>query len=132
MGAHSRDHWRKSDGVFGPAFLDRGGLRIATTLLAHVPWRSWRYTAHDYRAAVAAVGPDRRPLDGKPAPSPWDPDLAPALTGHALRVEEAVLDVLLKDLEGGQRPRNPWEPVGTLARRSRYAEAAFQTPGKPV
>lgn len=81
--------------------FDWGGLRIATTLSGHVPWRPWRYTADDYRAAVAAAGPDLRPLGGKPAPSPWDPDLALALAEHALRVEEeAVLDVLLTDLEG--------------------------------
>ncbi|WP_063761032.1 TIGR02679 family protein [Streptomyces sp. NRRL S-237] len=80
--------------------FDWGGLRIATTLSGHVPWRPWRYTAHDYREAVAAAGPDLRPLGGKPAPSPWDPQLALALTEHALRVEEeAVLDVLLTDLE---------------------------------
>ncbi|MCX4696465.1 TIGR02679 family protein [Streptomyces sp. NBC_01408] len=79
--------------------FDWGGLRIATTLLGHVPWLPWRYTADDYREAVAAIGPDLRPLDGKPALSPWDPDLALALTQHALRVEEeAVLDVLLTDL----------------------------------
>lgn len=81
--------------------FDWGGLRIATTLSGHVPWRPWRYTADDYREAVAAAGPDLRPLDGKPAPSPWDPDLALALADHALRVEEeAVLDVLLTDLAG--------------------------------
>lgn len=81
--------------------FDWGGLRIATTLSGHVPWRPWRYSADDYRAAVAAAGPDLRPLDGKPAPSPWDPGLALALAEHALRVEEeAVVDVLLTDLAG--------------------------------
>ncbi|MEU9178924.1 TIGR02679 family protein [Streptomyces sp. NPDC048550] len=81
--------------------FDWGGLRIATTLSGHVPWRPWRYTADDYRAAIAAAGPDLRPLDGKPALSPWDPDLALALGEHALRVEEeSVLDVLLTDLAG--------------------------------
>ncbi|MFJ9547013.1 TIGR02679 family protein [Streptomyces erythrochromogenes] len=79
--------------------FDWGGLRIATTLSGHVPWRPWRYTADDYREAVVAAGPDLRPLEGKPAVSPWDPDLARALAEHALRVEEeAVLDVLLTDL----------------------------------
>ncbi|MFJ8163990.1 TIGR02679 family protein [Streptomyces sp. NPDC096136] len=81
--------------------FDWGGLRIATTLSGHVPWRPWRYRADDYRAAVAAAGSDLRPLDGKPAPSPWDPDLALALAEHALRVEEeAVVDALLADLAG--------------------------------
>ncbi|MFE0601116.1 TIGR02679 family protein [Streptomyces sp. NPDC058892] len=88
--------------------FDWGGLRIATTLSGHVPWSPWRYTAADYRAAVAAGGPGLRPLDGKPAPSPWDPDLALALSEQALRVEEeAVLDVLLGDLarSGGEALR---------------------------
>ncbi|MFF3556105.1 TIGR02679 family protein [Streptomyces tsukubensis] len=81
--------------------FDWGGLRIATTLSGHVPWRPWRYTADDYREAVAAAGPALRPLDGKPALSPWDPALAIALTRHGLRVEEeSVLDVLLTDLAG--------------------------------
>ncbi|MFJ3965107.1 TIGR02679 family protein [Streptomyces sp. NPDC090036] len=81
--------------------FDWGGLRIATTLSGHVPWRPWRYTADAYREAVAAAGPDLRPLEGKPALSPWDPDLARALAEHAVRVEEeAVLDVLLTDLAG--------------------------------
>ncbi|MDX6758074.1 TIGR02679 family protein [Streptomyces sp. F8] len=85
--------------------FDWGGLRIATTLSGHVPWRPWRYTADDYRAALASAGPGLRPLDGKPAPSPWDPDLALALAEHALRVEEeAVLDVLLTDLHPGADP----------------------------
>ncbi|APU44678.1 TIGR02679 family protein [Streptomyces sp. TN58] len=86
--------------------FDWGGLRIATTLSAHVPWQPWRYTAGDYRAAVAAAGPGPRPLDGKPAPSPWDPDLAAALAEHALRVEEeAVLDALLADLHREAEPK---------------------------
>ncbi|MGW7328561.1 TIGR02679 family protein [Streptomyces sp. NPDC054840] len=81
--------------------FDWGGLRIATTLSGHLPWTPWRYTADAYREAVAAAGPDLRPLEGKPALSPWDPDLARALAEHALRVEEeAVLDVLLTDLAG--------------------------------
>lgn len=79
--------------------LDWGGLRIATTLLQHVPWRPWRYTADDYRAAVAAAGPVPPPLTGKPALSPWDTGLAPALAEHGARIEEeAVTDVLPADL----------------------------------
>ncbi|WP_327737924.1 TIGR02679 family protein [Streptomyces nojiriensis] len=80
--------------------FDWGGLRIATTLLQHVPWRPWRYTADDYRAAVAAADRVPPPPTGKPAPSPWDPDLSSALAELGIRIEEeAVLDVLLADLE---------------------------------
>ncbi|MEU9098012.1 TIGR02679 family protein [Streptomyces sp. NPDC048361] len=82
--------------------FDWGGLRIATTLLQHVPWRPWRYTADDYREAVAATGTGSLPLSGKPAPSPWDPDLALALAEHGMRIEEeVVLDTLVADLKGG-------------------------------
>ncbi|MCX5400318.1 TIGR02679 family protein [Streptomyces sp. NBC_00102] len=87
--------------------FDWGGLRIATTLLGRVPWQPWRYSAADYRAAVAASGADAengaalRPLTGAAAPSPWDPDLALALAEHGVRVEEeAVLETLLADLAG--------------------------------
>jgi uncharacterized protein (TIGR02679 family) len=81
--------------------FDWGGLRIATTLFRHVPWQPWRYTADDYREAVATAVPESSLLSGKPAPSPWDPDLALALAKHGLRIEEeTVLDVLLADLAG--------------------------------
>ncbi|MFJ7204646.1 TIGR02679 family protein [Streptomyces sp. NPDC098789] len=81
--------------------FDWGGLRIATTLHQHVPWQPWRYSAVDYRAAVKAAHHAPRPLTGVVAPSPWDLDLAPALTEHGVRIEEeAVLDVLLRDLAG--------------------------------
>ncbi|MFK0256016.1 TIGR02679 family protein [Streptomyces sp. NPDC090445] len=79
--------------------FDWGGLRIATTLLRHIPWRPWRYTAADYRAAVAAADRVPPPLVGKPALSPWDPDLTSALAEHAVRIEEeSVLATLLPDL----------------------------------
>ncbi|MCY0946170.1 TIGR02679 family protein [Streptomyces antarcticus] len=79
--------------------FDWGGLRIAATLGRHVPWLPWRYTADDYREAVAAAGPGSRPLSGTPALSPWDPYLAFSLAEHGLCVEEeTVLDTLLGDL----------------------------------
>ncbi|MCY0953688.1 DUF2399 domain-containing protein [Streptomyces sp. H27-S2] len=78
--------------------FDWGGLRIASVLLRCVPWRPWRYTAADYRAAALAR-PDGPALAGHPAEAPWDPDLRQALLQLAVRVEEeTVLDVLLSDL----------------------------------
>jgi uncharacterized protein (TIGR02679 family) len=78
--------------------FDWGGLRIATTLLRRVPWRPWRFTAADYRAAAAAT-PLATPLTGTPTTAAWDPDLRPALTELGVRIEEeAVLDTLLADL----------------------------------
>ncbi|WP_427167421.1 TIGR02679 family protein [Streptomyces sp. C1-1] len=78
--------------------FDWGGLRIAGTLLRHVPWQPWHYTAADYRAAAAAT-PLAPPLTGTPAEAAWDADLARTLTALGVRVEEeAVLEVLLADL----------------------------------
>ncbi|MFM9593142.1 TIGR02679 family protein [Streptomyces scabiei] len=83
--------------------FDWGGVRIAAALARSVPWRPWRYTAADYRAAVTAVAeaPD---LTGPPAATPWDPALAVALAESGVRVEEeTVLNDLLTDLGTGCR-----------------------------
>ncbi|MGA5077508.1 TIGR02679 family protein [Streptomyces griseoincarnatus] len=78
--------------------FDWGGVRIATALARGVPWRPWRYTAAEYRTAVAAVA-DAPELTGPTAPTPWDPTLAVALADCGVRVEEeTVLDDLLADL----------------------------------
>ncbi|MFD7289515.1 TIGR02679 family protein [Streptomyces sp. NPDC059863] len=78
--------------------FDWGGLRIAAALTRHVPWKPWRYTGTDYRAAVARA-PDGPRLTGTPAEASWDPALTRALTELGVRVEEeTVLDDLLRDL----------------------------------
>ncbi|MER5968844.1 TIGR02679 family protein [Streptomyces sp. NPDC002055] len=80
--------------------FDWGGLRIASALLRRLPWRPWRYTAADYRAAVL-VSPEGPPLTGIPVEAPWDSELPDALAEAGVRVEEeAVLDTLLSDLRG--------------------------------
>ncbi|MDH6127350.1 TIGR02679 family protein [Kitasatospora sp. GP82] len=78
--------------------FDWGGIRIATRLLANVPWTPWHYTASDYRAALAKY-PDTAALTGVPAATPWDLPLASALHEAGRRIEEElVLDQLLADL----------------------------------
>ncbi|MET9882729.1 TIGR02679 family protein [Streptomyces sp. NPDC006430] len=78
--------------------FDWGGLRIASALLRRVPWRPWRYTAADYRAAALAR-PGGPPLTGRSVEAPWDPELPRALEERGVRVEEeTLLDVLLSDL----------------------------------
>ncbi|MFE9449526.1 TIGR02679 family protein [Streptomyces sp. NPDC006739] len=78
--------------------FDWGGLRIASALQRRVPWHPWRYTAADYRTAVAAT-PLAPPLDGTPATAGWDPDLSAALSELGVRIEEeTVLCDLLADL----------------------------------
>lgn len=80
--------------------FDWGGLRIATTLLRHVPWTPWRYTTDDYRTALNHPSlPAARPLSGPPATAPWAPGLAEAMAASGLRVEEELmLDLLMHDL----------------------------------
>ncbi|MFF8563466.1 TIGR02679 family protein [Streptomyces albidoflavus] len=83
--------------------FDWGGFRIAGALLRRVPWRPWRYTAADFRRALAASDPQLppRPLTGVPTATPWDPDLAEALAEAGTWVEEErELDLLLSDLGG--------------------------------
>ncbi|GAB2738640.1 TIGR02679 family protein [Kitasatospora kifunensis] len=85
--------------------FDWGGMRIATRLLAHVPWTPWHFTACDYRVALAAH-PATPPLTGTAADTPWDPSLAPALREAGRRIEEElVLDHLLRDLAHAQPPQ---------------------------
>ncbi|WP_405683150.1 TIGR02679 family protein [Streptomyces sp. NBC_00057] len=86
--------------------FDWGGLRIASTLLRHVAWLPWRYTATEYRTAVGRTTP-LAPLTGRPVDSPWDPGLRPALVELGVRVEEeSVLDDLLTDLLDDPSTRN--------------------------
>ena len=93
--------------------FDWGGIRIATGILRLPTAAPWRYDAPSYLTAVdRGLG---TPLTtGIPAPTPWDPGLALALTHHAVRVEEEqLLDQLLADLhsrctraDGGARRRH--------------------------
>ncbi|WP_329433136.1 TIGR02679 family protein [Streptomyces sp. NBC_01280] len=77
--------------------FDWGGIRIATGLLRHVPWRPWRYRASDYRQAARRT--HLPALTGTPTTAPWDAELAPALSEFGVRVEEeVVIEALLQDL----------------------------------
>lgn len=80
--------------------FDWGGLRIAGVLHRRVPWRPWRFTAADYRAAVARnASPTPSSLAGAPADTPWEPALAGAVAELGVRVEEErELELLLSDL----------------------------------
>jgi uncharacterized protein (TIGR02679 family) len=81
--------------------FDWGGVRIAGAVRQRVNWQPWRYDSHAYTAAVSAAHPltPLATLAGEPAPTPWDPDLAPAMSDRNVRVEEELtLDALLQDL----------------------------------
>jgi uncharacterized protein (TIGR02679 family) len=80
--------------------FDWGGIRIATGILRLPTASPWRYDTPSYLAAVER-GLGTPLTTGTPAPTPWDPALAPALTQHGVRVEEEhLLDALLADLHG--------------------------------
>jgi uncharacterized protein (TIGR02679 family) len=76
--------------------FDWTGVRLTAAALARYPSAvPWRMSAVDYvRAADRGV-----PLTGTPAPAPWDPELAAAMStaGRAV-MEERLMDRLLDDL----------------------------------
>lgn len=81
--------------------FDWAGLRIATSLRSRVPWVPWRYSATDYRAAVADAAPSLR-LTGTPVDAPWDAGLAEAMREHGLAVEEeGVAELMAADVLAG-------------------------------
>ena len=85
----ARLHWR--------ADFDWTGLRIIGAAITSHGAEPWRMTATDYRHALEAG--ESTPLTGSPTASPWDPELAALLTGHARAVmEERLIAVLLADL----------------------------------
>ncbi len=78
--------------------FDWGGVRIAHAVRHRVDWRPWHYDHLAYEAAASAAHP-LAPLPGKPAATPWDPELAVAMRRRSIRIEEELtLDVLLQDL----------------------------------
>jgi len=84
--------------------FDWPGIAIAERIIGRYDARPWRFTAADYRRAVAEAagrGTPLRPLTGRPATASWDPALAEAMSGTDLAVhEEAVIETLLADLAG--------------------------------
>lgn len=90
--------------------FDWPGVRIAGWIMDLLSdlgvsgaFEGWRFGAADYRRALAsrATGPAGDPLQGTPVPTPWDPELGPAMATAGVTIEEeAVLDDLLADLGG--------------------------------
>jgi len=76
--------------------FDWRGVEICTWLQTHAGVVPWRMTEQDYRAA-----PGGGPLQGRPAPTPWEPSLAKAMTrrGEAVH-EEQVIESLLDGWAG--------------------------------
>lgn len=76
--------------------FDWPGMRIAAGMVARHGADPWRLGAEDY-----AAGPAGPPLGGRPADTPWDPQLAPTMQARGVAVhEEGVLPELLGDLGG--------------------------------
>jgi uncharacterized protein (TIGR02679 family) len=93
--------------------FDWGGIRIASAVRLRMSrwqsrWQPWRYDRDAYETLAAAM-PAGSPaaaqvtrLAGEPVATPWDPDLAAAMTRRDLRIEEELsLDTLLADLREG-------------------------------
>jgi uncharacterized protein (TIGR02679 family) len=81
--------------------FDWPGVAIAGRVMAQGA-APWRMSTEDYTGAVADLDPDHAiALTGRPAPTPWDPGLATAMSARGLAVhEEFVLCDLLGDLDG--------------------------------
>lgn len=79
--------------------FDWPGLRIAADVLARSASSPWRMGRTDYENERDRHGGTSPRLDGAPAPSPWDPELADAMSrcGSVL-YEEDMIDALLDDL----------------------------------
>lgn len=79
--------------------FDWGGVRIANVLFDRLTVTPWRYDTASYRTAA-----DAHPLaalTGAPVAARWDAELASAMTGLGVKIEEElVLDLLITDLAG--------------------------------
>ena len=80
--------------------FDWPGVAIAGRVMGQGA-RPWRMSAEDYTTAAAELDADHAiTLTGRPAPTPWDPGLATAMSARGLAVhEEFVLPALLDDLD---------------------------------
>ena len=79
--------------------FDWPGMAIAGSVMSRHGAVPWRLSASDYLAGVRADG-RQVPLSGAPGPTPWDDQLAKAMTGMGRAVhEESVTDALLSDLQ---------------------------------
>jgi len=84
----TRIHWHSD--------LDWPGLRMTARAVRRLGAKPWLMGADDYRAALTA---SCEPLQGPPAPSPWDTQLSELMQASGRAVtEERQLTALLADL----------------------------------
>ena len=80
--------------------FDWPGIGIASAVITRHGARPWRFTAADYRTAVARGSGSVR-LAGTPQPTPWDAALGEAMSAQGRAVyEESVVSQLIADLRG--------------------------------
>ena len=79
---------------------DWPGVRMTAAAITRHAAVPWRMSASDYEEAVATTDPLlQRALEGRVAATPWDPDLAAAMSHRAVAVEEElVVERLVADL----------------------------------
>jgi len=81
--------------------FDWPGLAIASAVMRRHGAGPWRFGARDYLAGIRRHA-EHVLLSGTPQPTPWDPELGPAMAaaGRVL-FEESVADDLIEDLRRG-------------------------------
>jgi uncharacterized protein (TIGR02679 family) len=85
--------------------FDWPGIAIANAVIAQFGAEPWRFRTADYRDALEAKAPDRRLLGVNATAASWDADLMPAMrSGERAVDEEAVIDLLLSDLDATKEP----------------------------
>ncbi|WP_446223339.1 TIGR02679 family protein [Nocardia sp. IBHARD005] len=77
--------------------FDWYGIAIANFLRRRYTWHPWRFTAIDYTATT--LPSEKAPLRGNCVDATWDGELAAAMVGRGVQIEEElVIDQLLTDL----------------------------------
>jgi uncharacterized protein (TIGR02679 family) len=81
--------------------FDWPGVDMTNQLVHRYDAQPWRMSADDYRKALSEEV-EHIALKGDARPTPWEPELATAMTEAGVAVyEESCLDVLLADLQAG-------------------------------
>lgn len=83
--------------------FDWPGVTMTAAAIANHGATPWRMSAPDYRNAIPMDDSSAlRRLEGRPAPTIWDPNLAAAMSAEGVAVEEElVVGALIADLSSG-------------------------------
>jgi uncharacterized protein (TIGR02679 family) len=80
--------------------FDWAGIIIGNYVIREYGATSWRFGKVEYETAGTQSRSPGHPLKGTEVMASWDSDLAPCMRARGIAIaEEAVAEVLLKDLE---------------------------------